>query len=304
MKHTVQPGVPLLMDAVWNGKTPPATFPGLRRPLALARRNHVEGELARAYPHELPHVLAEVGITGKLLERNLGQVADRLRQAGIPAVLIKAEPPGRCVRHDFDLVVDSRYWHGTFAALAGWYVHRSTYWLEKSSKALLFPAVGPALHLHASVSWFGVPVVATGRLLARATGNALGCLSPAPVDELRIWLAHAVFQNLALDMSELLAIRELMDPALIGAARAEAIAEGWPAGFELALAATHEAIDCLDGGVPVALPVLLPLPLSLTVGAQHSFHLLRTGHPRAGTQAAALRMALIAAKYRRRRLNQ
>lgn len=55
-----QPGVSLLIDAVWRGDAHDATNTELQCALALARSNHVEGQLARAYPRRLPHVLAEV----------------------------------------------------------------------------------------------------------------------------------------------------------------------------------------------------------------------------------------------------
>jgi hypothetical protein len=304
MRVTEHPEASLLSGAVWRGSAPAATTPQLRGALALARRNHVEGRLARAYPDQLPHVLAEVRAARGLFARNLGRVAARLGAAGIPAVLVKGDLPDDCVRHDFDLVVAERHWAGTFTALAGWYVHSSTYWLERTTKALLFPPVGPALHLHTGISWFGVPVVPAGRLLDRASDNGHGCLRPAPADELRIWLAHAMFQNLALDLSELFAVRELLRPDLIEAGREEAAREGWRTGYDAAAAAARAAIDRLDGGAPLGLPVRLPLPLSLRAGAEHAYHLHLRGQYLAASRAAALRVALVAAKQRRRMLTR
>ena len=294
----------LLTDAVWRGTAPAATKPQLREALALARRNHVEGRLARAYPEQLSHVMAEVRTARGLFARNLAQVTGRLGEADIPAVLFKGDLPDDCVRNDFDLVVEERHWDGTFTALAGWYVHSSTYWLERTTKALLFPPVGPALHLHTGVSWFGVPVVPTEELLDRASGNGHGCLSPAPVDELRIWLAHAMFQNLALDLSELFAVRDLLRPDLIEAGREQATREGWRTGYDAAVAAARSAIDRLDGGAPLGLPVQLPLPLSLRAGAEHAYHMHLRGQHLAASRAAALRVALVAAKQRRRMLTR
>lgn len=294
----------LLADAVWRGSAPAASKPQLREALALARRNHVEGRLASAYPEQLAHVLAEVRTARGLFARNLAQVTGRLGAADIPAVLVKGDLPDDCVRNDFDLVVEERHWDGTFTALAGWYVHSSTYWLERTTKALLFPPVGPALHLHTGISWFGVPVVPAGQLLDRASENGHGCLSPAPVDELRIWLAHAMFQNLALDLSELFAVRDLLRPDLIEAGREEATREGWRTGYDAAIAAACAAIDRLDGGAPLGLPVLLPLPLSLRAGAEHAYHLHLRGQHLAASRAAALRVALVAAKQRRRMLTR
>jgi O-antigen/teichoic acid export membrane protein len=302
MKVKEQPEASLLADAVWRGKAPTATKPQLRETLALARRNHVEGRLARAYPEQLPHVMAEVRAARGLFARNLAQVTGRLGEADIPAVLFKGDLPDDCVRNDFDLVVEERHWDGTFTALAGWYVHSSTYWLERTTKALLFPPVGPALHLHTGVSWFGVPVVPTEELLDGASDNGHGCLSPAPVDELRIWLAHAMFQNLALDLSELFAVRDLLRPDLIEAGRGKATREGWRTGYDVAVAAARSAIERLDGGAPLGLPVQLPLPLSLRAGAEHAYHMHLRGQHLAASRAAALRVALVAAKQRRRML--
>jgi hypothetical protein len=304
MKVKEQSEASLLTDAVWRGNAPTATRPQLRETLALARRNHVEGRLARAYPEQLPHVMAEVRAARGLFARNLAQVTGRLGEADIPAVLFKGDLPDDCVRNDFDLVVEERHWDGTFTALAGWYVHSSTYWLERTTKALLFPPVGPALHLHTGVSWFGVPVVPTEELLGRAGENGHGCLSPAPVDELRIWLAHAMFQNLALDLSELFAVRDLLRPDLIEAGRQEATREGWRTGYDAAVAAARSAIDRLDGGAPLGLPVLLPLPMSLRAGAEHAYHMHLRGQHLAASRAAALRVALVAAKQRRRMLTR
>jgi O-antigen/teichoic acid export membrane protein len=304
MKVKEPPEASLLTDAVWRGSAPAATKPQLRAALALARRNHVEGRLASAYPEQLSHVAAEVRIARGLFARNLAQVTGRLGEADIRAVLVKGDLPDDCVRNDFDLVVEERHWDGTFTALAGWYVHSSTYWLERTTKALLFPPVGPALHLHTGISWFGVPVVPTEELLGRSGGNGHGCLSPAPVDELRIWLAHAMFQNLALDLSELFAMRDLLSPELIEAGREAAAREGWRTGYDVAVTAARSAIDRLDGGAPLGLPVPLPLPLSLRAGAEHAYHMHLRGQHLAASRAAALRVALVAAKQRRRMLTR
>jgi hypothetical protein len=292
----------LLTDAVWRGKTHDVTMPELQSAMAVAFRNQVEGRLAGAYPKQLAYVLTEVRVANDLFVRNLNQVAGRLQRAGIPSVLIKAEVPGHCVHSDFDLVVRAWQWEGALAALAGWYVHRSTFWLERSTKAHLYPLVGPALHLHASVSWFGVPVVPTDRLMAQASETEHGCLIPAPADHLRIWLGHALFQNLAFDLSELFALRDLLDPEVTNSAREEAVREGWVAGYDGTLAAAESAIDRLDRAVPVGLPLALPLAVSLRAGAEHACHLLRQGQPRTAVREAALRLPLALAKKRRVRI--
>jgi len=297
-----QPAVTLLTDAVWRGRVRDSTIPELQSAMAVAFRNQVEGRLARAYPEQLSYVLTEVQVANDLFARNLHQVTGRLQQAGIPSVLIKADLPGECVHVDFDLVVRDWQWEDAVKVLSGWYVHRSTYWLERSTKAHLYPLVGPALHLHASVSWFGIPVLPTDRLLACAHQTEHGCLAPAPADHLRIWLAHALFQNLALDLSELFAVRDLLRPEVIKSAHEEAGREGWLAGFGGALAVVDAAIDRLDRGVPLGLPVPLPVSLSLRAGAEHAYHLLRAGQTRVAAREAALRLPLVLAKRRRVRI--
>ncbi|MET8506949.1 lipopolysaccharide biosynthesis protein [Streptomyces sp. NPDC004787] len=303
----------LLVDAVWRGRPGPATDAELLGALAVARRNQVEGVLARAYPERLAATRAEVAAATGLFRRNLTESTARLRAAGIPAVLIKADLSGDYVYGNFDLVVPTGCWRQAQRALAGWYVRRESYWLERSTKVLLDPASGPAAHLHTAVSWFGIPVVPTDRLFTRARpavspdghgadgAGSAAWLVPCPADRLRIWLAHALFQNLALDLSELLALRELLSPAVLAEARREAAREGWAGGGGRALAVAVDAMERLDRGEPVPLPVPLPVGTSLRVGAEHSGHLLGRGRVRTAAREASLRVPLVVAKRVRRR---
>ncbi|MEV4940769.1 lipopolysaccharide biosynthesis protein [Streptomyces zaomyceticus] len=326
--------VNLLVDAVWRGRVRPAADEELLGALAAARRNQVEGRLARAYPRQLAVTLTEVESATELFRRNLVESTDRLRAAGIPTVLIKADLAGDYVYGNFDLVVPPGRLRAAQAALDGWYAHRTTYWLERSTKVLLEPPKGPAAHLHGSVSWFGIPVVPTDRLFARAehvtrptTANgrangspdghrrgageidtadpgADGCawLTPCPSDRLRIWLAHALFQNLTLDLSELLALRSLLHPDIVAEARREAAREGWSAGSRGALGTAVEAMARLDRGEHVPLPLPLPVATSLRVGAEHSGHLLGEGRLRTATREVSLRVPLVMTKKLRRRV--
>ena len=265
-----EPAVSLLVDTVWRGIAPKATDMELHRALELARRNRVEGRLACAYPAQLTGVLAEVRVAHALFVRNLSQVVDRLQGAGIHAMLIQVGLPGDHIDTSIDLVIPERDWRRALSALANWHVHSSTYQLERSTTALLYPSDGPGLRLHTGVSWFGVPVFATGRLLARSRRTRSGLLIPGRPDYLRIWLAQALFQDLVLDLSKLLAVRNLLHPAVITAARAEASREGWGAGFDGALAAAGGAIDRLDRGFPVSLPIPMPVLQSLGTWAEHA----------------------------------
>ncbi|MFG3346139.1 lipopolysaccharide biosynthesis protein [Streptomyces sp. NPDC048018] len=304
--------VRLLVDAVWHGRPRPATDADLSAALAVARRNQVEGVLARAYPDRLAATRAEVDAATALFRRNLFASTSLLRAAGIPTVLIKADLSGDYVYGNFDLVVPYGRWEQAQEALAGWYVRRERYWLERSSKVLLDPVSGPAAHLHTAVSWFGVPVVPTDRLFARAlpadgagaapvNGSRPDWLVPCPADRLRIWLAHALFQNLTLDLSELLALRALLSPDVVAEAHREAAREGWSSGSGRALETALDAMARLDRGEPVPLPLPLSVGTSLRVGAEHSGHLLGRGRVRVAAREASLRVPLTVAKHVRRR---
>ncbi len=166
-----------------GGIAPKATDTELHRALDLARRNRVEGRLACAYPAQLTGVLAEVRLAHASFVRNLSQVVDRLQGAGIRAMLIQVGLPGDHIDTSIDLVIPERDWRRALSALANWHVHSSTYQLERSTTALLYPSdVAFRLRLHTGVSWFGVPVFATGRLLARSRRSSRGLLIPGRPD--------------------------------------------------------------------------------------------------------------------------
>lgn len=299
-KTDEESAVSVLIDAVWRGAARKATDAELHQALVLARRNRVEGRLALAYPAQLPDVLAEARITAQLFARNLHQVASCLHRAGIPAVLVKVGLPGDHVGASIDLVIPEQHWRGALTALADWSVQSSTYQLEHSATALLYPSTGPGLHLHAGVSWFGVPAFPTRLLLARARKSRGGFfLIPAPADYLRIWLAQALFQNLTLDLSRLLAVCNLLHPTVIRVARAEASREGWRADFDGALAAAGGAIDSLDGGLRVNLPVLMPVSQTLRISTEHPHHGRTTGLPSPADQDAALQELFAVAQRQR-----
>ena len=298
--HAPQPGDRLLMDAVWRGEVRAATKAELLAALAPAVRNQVEGRLARAYPRQLGDALNTVDEATQSFRRNLYEVGERLRAASLRAVLIKADLQADYVYDNFDLVVRPEEWTRACAALEGWYVRRSTYWLERSTQLLLEPPTGPSAHLHTGISWFGVPVIDTTRLFDRAAPDAKNrCLIPHPAEQLRIWVAHAVFQNLAFDLSEMLALRDLLSPDVVADARGEAAREGWKTGFDGALETARDAIRRLDCRLPVRLPVPLPSAISLVAGAEHTRHLLHHGRARTAAREATLRVPLVVAKKRR-----
>jgi O-antigen/teichoic acid export membrane protein len=258
------PATSLLIQAVWRGTPQRASDAELERALELARRNRVEGSLAGAYPMQLANVLAETRAAAKLFTVQVGQVASSFLDAGIQAVLIPPGAPGDHTGASIEMVVPERDWRRALTVLADWYEHRATSLQGDSTTAVLYALAGPELRLHTSVSWFRVPAFPTERLLDRARRNSVGLTVPAPADYLRIWLARAVFQDLVLDLSSLLTVCGLLRPAVVMNARAEARREGWHAEFGDALAVARDAIDRLDRGLPVDLPV--PLPVSVLRG--------------------------------------
>ncbi|MFJ9723879.1 lipopolysaccharide biosynthesis protein [Streptomyces sp. NPDC101209] len=293
-------GARLLLDAVWRHDVRAAGEEELRGALAVARDSNTEALLARCYPRQLAETVAEVEERDASFRTSLREATERLLAAGIPSVLIKADGPGEHVGGDFDLVVPDGRWAAAADALSGWSVRRERYWLERSTKVILWPRSGPAAHLHASVCWFGVPVMANDRLFARAlAADDRPWLEPRPADRLRIWLAHALFQNLSFELSELLAIRPLLRPDVMAEAWWESVREGWGTAHSQALATAMEAVGRLDRGEFVALPVPLPARVSLHVAVEHVPRLMREGRIEGAVREAALRLPLYVTKSRK-----
>lgn len=248
----------LLAEAVWCESVPAASDAALLRALSLARRNRVEGRLARAYPDQLGGVLAEVSAASELFRRNLGHATKRLKEAGIPAAFIKLARVSDHVCTSIELVVSEGDWKRAVVLLEESYGDSAVYRLDRSWKALLMPSAGPKLQLHTGLSWFGIPALSTDDLLAHCRCNAQGLLVPLAPDYLRISVAYASYRQFALDLSALLTISELNHPQLITAARVAAGQEGWGARFDSGLAAASTAMATLDRGLPVDLPISLP----------------------------------------------
>jgi O-antigen/teichoic acid export membrane protein len=295
-RRAEEPASSLVIDAVWRGTAPKATDAELRQALNVASRNRVEGRLAGAYPAQLAGVLAETRAAGNLFALQVGRVSGCFRDARIPVVLIPPGVPGGQAGASIEMVVPERDWRRALTVLSDWYEHRSTSRRGTSTTAALYSAVGPELHLHTSVSWFGVPACSTDRLLHRAYRNTGGLWVPTPADYLRIWLARALFQDLVFDLSTLLTVRGLLRPAVIMDACAEARREGWEAGFGDVLAAVIGVIESLDRGLAVSLPV--PLPLSPSLGRQPA-------HPpvRRMSDDRAAAVGILAARARDRQLH-
>jgi hypothetical protein len=289
----------MLVRAVWLDSPPPVGGrPELEGALRVARRNGVEGRLARAYPKLLRSELARANERAAAFRGNLAESTRRLLGAGVQPVLIKASGDDYTYSN-FDLVVGDEAWTRAIEALEGWGSRYSTHPAEPG-KVLVHPDAGPAAHLHREVSWFGVPVISSQRLMSRSTrveGETWWLAKPE--DELRITFAHAAFQNLALELGELISVRDLLRPPTLEQARAEAKSEGWGHGFERVLAIAFAAKRRLDTGEALSLPVPLPLSGSLAIGLEHAAHLWRLRERRLAARETALRMPLIAAKRRR-----
>lgn len=294
-------GSAVLIAAVWHGRRLTDAGAELDAALRLARRNQVSGVLARVYPDLLGAELERIRQGNDEFRHRLAEAVGRLRNGGVDPVLIKCDPAADFTYSNFDLVVGADGWSRSLEALDGWAAHYSGHRLEPD-KLILHPPNGPAAHLHRDASWFGVVAVEAARLRREARrDHAIGVLRPDPTDELRLLVAHAVFQNLAYDMGELLAIRTVLaEGADVDEARRRSHGEGWGAGFAAAFAVARRTIDSLERMMPVELPVGLPPLLSMRDGVLHAAHLIRTGRPAMGLRELALRGPLVGAKLRRR----
>ena len=258
--------VSLLSGVVWQGTVAEASSTELSGALALARLNRVEGCLARAYPEQLVHVLADLRAADDLFTQYLHQVTDRLRRAGVPAVLIE-DLRGDHVCTSIDLMVSEQHWNKALKTVAGWSRYSIVDSLECSARSVFYPATGPTLTLHTGFAPFGAPVLSADRLLARARRNPRGILIPAAADFLRLRLAGALFSDLALDLAALRAVRRLMRTEVLTAARAEARREGWGPGFDMTLATAGGVMERLDRGDAVDVPVPVRVPASEAAGS-------------------------------------
>ncbi len=286
-----------VLDAVWPGRTP-SPDPPLASALALARANQVHGALARRHPGELAGELERVQRATATFATALAEATALLQAHDVHPVLIKCVPGTDHVYSNFDLVVGDAL-PEALTALSGWGVRTSRHPLERT-KVLVHPVDGPAAHLHREASWWDVPCVDGAVLRARAMDTGTWHV-PAEVDQLRIWVAHALFQNLAVDLAELLALRPLLEPGLVEQAAAACRREGWERGFRCVVEVVERAIEMLDDGAVIPVPVRLPLRASAAL-AEHVRHLAGTHRPRAAGREMALRGPLVLAKLRRARL--
>ena len=245
-----------LIDAIWRQDVSERSPEQLNDLLALGRLNGVEGKLAQLYPAQLASVLSQVRSATYLYSGVLREAGMRLRNAGIPAVLIEEGLSGFRSRGNIDLVIPRRYWGHIATVLPD----KDSIYIQQTDKILFHPSAGPSIHIHPDLSWLGAQFLATNRLIARAVRTEGGILVPARADYLRILLGHALFQQSPLDLSQLLVLWGLMRrPAVIMTARAEADREGWLLRFDDMLAFTSDSINRIHQGQEIELPVRLPV---------------------------------------------
>ena len=291
----------ILVAAVWRGESlRGADEAGLAGAMELARRNHVAGALARVYPAHFAAELAAVEAANAAMRRTLDAAARRLHCAGLQPVLVKFDNNADAEYSNVDVVTGDAGFAGAQRAMAGWTVRTSRHPLEPD-KLLLHPESDPAVHLHRHLSWFGVTVITHERLLAAATEGVAGLRVPSRDAALRSHIAHACFQNLGSDLAELLTLRALMDPQNVAAAHAAAVEEGWGRSFAAAVTALRAAMQRLDTGLQVRLPVMLPLRAATGAGVEHALGAARRGDAGTALRELALRAPLVAAKRRRAR---
>lgn len=245
-----------LIDAIWREDVPERSEEQLNDLLALGRLNGVEGKLAQLYPAQLSSVLSEVQMASHGYAGVLREAGRRLREAGIPAVLIEEGFSGFRSRGNIDLVVPRRYWRQIVRVLPD----KDSIYIEKIERILFLPPAGPSVYIYPDLSWLGAQFLATNRLLARAVRTGNGVLIPSRVDYLRILLGHALFRQRDIDLSQLLLLWGLMRrPAVIMAARAEADQEGWLPRFDDMLALVGDSINRMQQRQEIELPVRVPV---------------------------------------------
>ncbi len=296
-----QKAASVLIDAVWHGEVRRDGGRYLPGALALASRNNVAGRLARAYARALPEAARRAADAQAAFDTNLRSVFDRLTSAGVQGVLIKSDPAQGAEYSNFDVVVGDDGWDRAVEALRPWGRSTSTHPLERR-KLLVHPDRGPSAHLHRDVSWFDIRIIDATSLRARAEPSSDGMLMPDPADALRVTLAHAAFQNLALDLEELMLIRPFVcDDHVVADATARAAADGWGRSFALAHDFAMRIVADLDGRVAVRLPAAVPRALAWRAGAEHARAAWRRGRRKEALRELALRPALVGAKRRRNR---
>lgn len=246
----------MLVDAIWWDDARKRSDDELREMLAVARTNHVEGKLAQAYPEQLADVRYEIQGAMHLHAKILDMAATRLRRERIPAVLIETEARGHSFPRKIDIVIPRRYWNAATRAFPEFYFS----YKQQQDMIILQPPAGQGLHIYPDLTWLGISFLSTNRLVSRAVRSNDGILVPSPTDHLRIILGHGLFQRRDLNLSQLLVLWHLMSrPTVVMAANAEASQERWLGEFKEMLSLAGNAINRMDQGEEITLPVPLPV---------------------------------------------
>jgi hypothetical protein len=295
--------VDILRAAVWNDLPThrEVSVANLGAAWKLAVLNEVGGDFARRYPQQFAQHAEYAAFEAERYRVRLAEAADLLASAEVPGVLIKTRLGQGDAYSNFDLVVGPDRIRTAVAALGSWAVRTETHPLEPD-KVLMHPADGPAAHLHQHVGWFGIPIIPGSQIVARAdVGDGRSWLLPDAADDLRTYVAHAAYQNLASPLRELLAVRDhLENPITVATATQRAGEEGWGRTFSVTLTVLTDAVRALDARETPVLPVRLPLSKAAFAGWEHAWTSLQGGSVAIGLRELALRGPLMAAKVRRR----
>lgn len=295
-----QRGTDLLLNTVWRATAPPDPEPSeLAAALSLAQRNQVVAPLARAYPWRLVRERRAIEAATRDFRQGLREASRRLAAASIRHTSIEAGASEVDLSGHFNIVVREADWEAAIDAL-----RPTAAWISAHPNGrdtlLIQPRSGPAVHLHRSLSWLDVGVLAADDLDRRATPAAAGpWLVPDPADVLLIRLAHVAFQTLELTLADALCFRDQRTQPLLQQAAERAAAGGWGAGFLALTAAARDLVDALDAGEAPLLPRPLPVTTSYRVGAEHAASTWSARRRRAAVRELLLRPGLVVAERRR-----
>lgn len=282
-----------IASAVWCDGSVPLHDGSWREVLGWASANRVRGLVVRRAVHPDPAEVASLDAARSAFVDGLVEVAARLHDAGVAPLLVKTDLDRDFEYSNVDVVVGDDGWDAARTALRGWGREERRYRLERT-KVIVHPPTGTPIHLHRTMSWFDIPLFDTDALRRNAHPSEVAhLLVPDPADELRTLLAHALFQNLTLDLADLLRLRETGTPATRATAASRAATEGWADGFAAVLATVDEVMHALDAGRPVSLPAPLGVSVALRGGLEHARHLLRRGRGAASLREVGLRGPLV-----------
>ena len=297
---SAQPGAGLLLNTVWRGSPPPDPSPAeLAAAVALARRNQVVGALVRAYPWRLRDERRAIELSACAFRRGLREASRRLAEAGVRHTSIEAAAIEDSLNDHFNLVVRETDWQSAIDALRPAAARIRAHPRGRDT-LIIQPRSGPAIHLHRSLSWLDVGVLAADELDERAASTTAGpWMVPDAADVLLIRMAHVAFQTLELTLADALRFRDPLTQPLLDQAAGRAAAGGWGSGLLALAVVTRNLVEALDAGRTPALPRPLPVTTSYRVCAEHAASAWSARRRRAAVRELMLRPGLVAAERRR-----